>query len=125
MVGIHGDFRKYSAYFAARRARSPRLGAMSARPRLVLLAVSVALLIGLLIAVIVGASSGGPSPVSPASNAAPASAFDGAALPAGTVAPAFTLTDQNGRRVSLRELGGRVTVLAFLYSTCPSACVLI
>ena len=40
-----------------------------------------------------------------------ASGFDGAALPAGVLAPAFTLTDQHGRRVVARRLprpgGGR------------------
>jgi protein SCO1 len=98
---------------------------MPSRPRLALLAVAVALLIGLLVAVIVGGSAGGPSPASPASSAAAASGFDGAALPAGPAAPAFTLTDQSARSVSLQEERGRVTILAFLYSTCPSTCVLV
>ncbi len=125
MVGIHGDFRKYSAYFAARRARSPRLGAMSERPRLALLAVAVALLIGLAVAVIVVGSSSRPSTATPDSSAAGTSGFDGAALPGATAAPDFTLADQSGRSVSLHEERGRVTILAFLYSTCTSTCVLI
>jgi protein SCO1/2 len=38
----------------------------------------------------------------------------------GAVVPDFTLTDSQGRRVSLRELGaGRVVVVQFLYTRCP------
>lgn len=50
-----------------------------------------------------GCSSGKP-PVS----------FDGALLPPGVRAHPFTLTSQDGRRVSLQESGGRVRLLAFL-----------
>ncbi len=53
------------------------------------------------------------------------SGFDGAALPDGVRAPEFALTDQRGRRVTLREQRGRVTVLAFTYSTCGATCVVI
>ncbi len=41
------------------------------------------------------------------------------------LAPTFALTDENGRRVSLGEQRGHVTVLAFVYSTCGAACVVI
>lgn len=34
----------------------------------------------------------------------------------------FTLRDQDGRRVSLRDTRGRVTVVTFLYSTCKDSC---
>lgn len=54
-----------------------------------------------------------------------ASGFDGAALPSGIGAPAFTLHDSSGARVSLRSYHGQVLILAFLYSTCGSPCVLI
>ncbi len=40
-------------------------------------------------------------------------------------APDFTLTDQNGRLVSLSGLRGRVVVLTFLYTHCPDVCPLI
>lgn len=48
---------------------------------------------------------------------------------AGSLRPAippqdFTLADQDGRRVSLRDLRGRVVVLTFLYSTCRDTCPL-
>jgi protein SCO1 len=48
------------------------------------------------------------------SNAASSTGFDGALLPAGGAAYEFTLTDQNGQRVSLSGLRGRVAILAFL-----------
>jgi protein SCO1/2 len=34
----------------------------------------------------------------------------------------FTLTDQNGRRVSLSGYAGKVVILTFLYSTCETTC---
>jgi protein SCO1/2 len=59
-----------------------------------------------------------------AENARSSSGFDGALLP-GSTAPDFTLTDQYGRRISLRQYRGRVTILTFLYSTCRPTCPLI
>jgi protein SCO1/2 len=53
------------------------------------------------------------------------SRFKGAALPGDLAAPPFTLTDQNGRRVSLASLRGEVVVIAFLYSRCGASCVLL
>jgi protein SCO1/2 len=37
-------------------------------------------------------------------------------------APPFQLTDQDGRRVSLSDLAGRVVVLDFIYTRCPGPC---
>jgi len=37
----------------------------------------------------------------------------------------FTLHDQFGKRVSLRDFGDKVVVLTFLYSYCPDICPLI
>jgi len=74
-------------------------------------------------------SSGSSSSTSDASATPSAptgtSGFDGAALPSGVSAPAFLLRDQNGSRVSLSSYRGRVVVVAFLYSTCGSPCVVI
>lgn len=95
------------------------------RPRLdmVLAALVGVVLVAVLLVVSLGGSSGGGHPT-PASSAG-GSGFDGAALPEGVQAPPFTLTNQYGRRVSLWDSRGRVTVLAFLYSTCGDTCVLI
>ena len=54
-----------------------------------------------------------------------AGGFDGAEIPAGAPANDFTLRDQNGARVSLASTRGKVTILAFPYSTCGNACVVI
>jgi cytochrome oxidase Cu insertion factor (SCO1/SenC/PrrC family) len=47
----------------------------------------------------------------------------GTSLP-GLVAPGFTLTDQSGRPVSLRQFRGRTVVLAFVDSRCTTVCPL-
>ena len=50
------------------------------------------------------------------------SAFDGPTMPAHLRAPDFTLTDQNGRRVSLAADRGKVVVLTFIHSLCHDTC---
>jgi protein SCO1 len=40
-------------------------------------------------------------------------------------APEFTLTDQNGQRVSLGALRGKVVVITFIYTTCTDTCPLL
>ena len=56
-------------------------------------------------------------------------AVDGApkseALPTIGPAPAFTLTAQDERRVSLADLRGKVVVLTFIYTTCADTCPLL
>src|SRR5215468_311516 len=39
--------------------------------------------------------------------------------------PAFTLTDQTGRAFGTRELGGRVWVADFIFTSCAEACPLL
>jgi protein SCO1/2 len=48
--------------------------------------------------------------------------FEGAKLPDGLKAPDFELTDQEGRRVTMRALRGKPVIVAFLYSTCEDTC---
>jgi protein SCO1 len=50
------------------------------------------------------------------------SAFEGAPLPAGVRAPDFSLRDQRGRRVTMKEYRGRPVVVTFLYSHCHDTC---
>jgi protein SCO1 len=85
------------------------------------------LLLVLAIALISGWFSGSSSSSSSFANetSVSASGFDGAALPGNAPAPNFTLTDQDGRPVSLRGFRGGVTILAFLYSDCGPTCVVI
>lgn len=40
-------------------------------------------------------------------------------------APEFTLTSQDGARLSLRELRGKVVVVTFIYATCADTCPLL
>src|SRR5262245_59902972 len=40
-------------------------------------------------------------------------------------APAFSLTAQDGRRLSLNELHGKVVVVTFIYTSCADACPLL
>jgi len=48
--------------------------------------------------------------------------FEGATLPEDLRAPAFTLRDQDGERVTMRELRGRPAIVTFLYTTCEDTC---
>jgi len=104
---------------------------MNRRPRIVLLAIATVLVLAFSLAVILdrpatrsaaGTSTTGPSS---AENARSSSGFDGALLPGGASAPDFTLTDQRGRRVSLGQYRGQVTILTFLSSACQPTCPLI
>jgi cytochrome oxidase Cu insertion factor (SCO1/SenC/PrrC family) len=54
-----------------------------------------------------------------------AQAIDGDSAPLNFAAPAFTLSDQNGRQVSLASLRGKVVLLTFLDPVCTSDCPLI
>jgi cytochrome oxidase Cu insertion factor (SCO1/SenC/PrrC family) len=54
-----------------------------------------------------------------------AQAIDGNSAPLNFAAPAFTLTDQDGRQVTLASLRGKVVLLTFLDPVCISDCPLI
>src|SRR5262245_33570574 len=95
---------------------------MSPRARTILPAAAVAVLAALALALLL-ARPGARAPISASRSST--SGFDGAALPGGLPVHAFTLTDQSGRRTSLSDQRGRVVVLAFVYPTCGSTCVLI
>ncbi len=85
-----------------------------------------ALALTLVALALTGCAGGGTSSTSASvASSGPESGFDGAPFPSGTVAPGFTLSDQDGRGVSLGEYRGRVVVLTFLYSTCGDTCMLI
>jgi cytochrome oxidase Cu insertion factor (SCO1/SenC/PrrC family) len=61
----------------------------------------------------------------PAASAILAEAVDGAASPMDSPAPAFTLTEQHGKQVSLAGLRGKVILLTFLDPVCVTECPLI
>lgn len=94
--------------------------------RFALPALATPLAIALLLALSSGGCSGGSSSGSSSSSASAATTgFDGAALPIGGRGRDFTLMDPSGRRVSLHDYRGRVTILTFLYSSCRMACMVI
>jgi protein SCO1 len=50
------------------------------------------------------------------------SGFEGALMPKGVRAPDFTLRNQDGESVSMRELRGQPVIVTFLYTTCDDSC---
>jgi protein SCO1/2 len=52
------------------------------------------------------------------------SPFRGGSMPPGIHAPEFTLTDQNGKRVSMAEYRGRPVAVTYLYTHCKETCPL-
>jgi protein SCO1/2 len=58
----------------------------------------------------------------PAVVAAADSPFKGGTLPDGVRAPQFTLTDQDGRKVTMAEYRGKPVVVTYVYSHCKETC---
>lgn len=50
------------------------------------------------------------------------STFEGALMPEGVRAPDFTLPNQDGDAISMRELRGKPIVVTFLYTNCEDTC---
>jgi protein SCO1/2 len=50
------------------------------------------------------------------------SRFEGAVMPRGLRAPDFELRNQDGERVTMRELRGEPVVVTFLYTNCDDTC---
>lgn len=99
---------------------------MSRRTTIALLCLAAAAALAVVLTATLGGSSKrAASTAAGGSEATTSSGFDGAVLPPKPRAPAFTLTDVDGRSVSLSDFHGRVTVLTFLYSTCGPTCILI
>jgi cytochrome oxidase Cu insertion factor (SCO1/SenC/PrrC family) len=86
----------------------------------------IALLVGVAIGTAVAATRSSDTPTAAPVTATPAT--DTASLdpgaPLSAVAPAFTLTDQFGKRVSLSSYRGKVVVLAFNDPECTTICPL-
>jgi protein SCO1/2 len=69
-------------------------------------------------AVVLGASGGRDDPEPVAGD----HTFAGAVMPRGLRAPDFELSDQDGRRVSMRSLRGSPVIVTFLYTHCEDTC---
>ena len=82
-----------------------------------LLLALVSLLVAIGVVLIVDKPSDS-APVAPNTH----SKFDGPTLPPGLRAANFSLTDQNGHRVTLSQYRGHVVVLTFIHSLCHDTC---
>jgi protein SCO1 len=70
-----------------------------------------------------GISDAGTTKVTTTGHAQGASSdFEGAVMPPGVRAPNFSLRDQRGRRVTMKEYRGRPVIVTFLYSHCHDTC---
>ena len=102
------------------RARSAAVGravaAASARSVIALAAIGM---------IVLGAVPMAAAQASPNADPILAQSLTGSVAPLDYPAKGFTLTDQNGRAVSLASMRGKVVLLTFLDPVCTSACPLI
>jgi cytochrome oxidase Cu insertion factor (SCO1/SenC/PrrC family) len=75
--------------------------------------------------IILGAAPMAAAQASPVADTILAQAIDGSSAPLDYRAPAFRLTDQHGRAVTLDSMRGKVILLTFLDDTCTVDCPLI
>jgi cytochrome oxidase Cu insertion factor (SCO1/SenC/PrrC family) len=75
--------------------------------------------------IILGAAPMAAAQASPVADTILAQAIDGSSARENYRAPAFSLTDQHGRPVSLASLRGKVVLLTFLDPVCTTDCPLI
>jgi cytochrome oxidase Cu insertion factor (SCO1/SenC/PrrC family) len=100
------------------RAGSLRQSIMTASFQSVASAGAVAL-------IILGAAPMAAAQANPVADPILAEAINGTSAPLDVPAPAFSLTDQHGRTVTLASLRGKVILLTFLDDTCSVDCPLI
>jgi protein SCO1/2 len=107
------------------RPAGKRLASLTGVSRAAIAALFATGLIALAVVIIAarGVSESGSSAAQPTARVeAPRTAFAGALLPNGVRAPAFSLRDQRGRRVTMSEYRGETVVVTFLYSHCRDTC---
>jgi cytochrome oxidase Cu insertion factor (SCO1/SenC/PrrC family) len=75
--------------------------------------------------IVLGAAPMAAAQANPVADTILAQAIDGTSAPMNFPAPAFSLTDQHGRAVTLAALRGKVVLLTFLDDTCTTDCPLI
>ena len=80
--------------------------------------------VGAIGVIILGAAPMAAAQASPVADTILAQAIDGSSTPLDSLAPAFSLTDQHGRDVTLASLRGKVVLLTFLDPVCTSDCPL-
>jgi cytochrome oxidase Cu insertion factor (SCO1/SenC/PrrC family) len=75
--------------------------------------------------IVLGAAPMAAAQASPVADTILAQSIDGSSAPENYPAPAFSLTDQHGRTVTLASLRGKVVLMTFLDDTCSVDCPLI
>ena len=75
--------------------------------------------------IILGAAPMAAAQANPVADTILAEAINGSSAPLNIPAPAFRLTDQHGRAITLAGLRGKVVLLTFLDDTCTTDCPLI
>jgi cytochrome oxidase Cu insertion factor (SCO1/SenC/PrrC family) len=75
--------------------------------------------------IVLGAVPMAAAQTTPGASAILAQSIDGGASPINITAPGFSLTDQDGRTVTLSSLRGKVVLLTFLDPVCVTDCPLI
>jgi cytochrome oxidase Cu insertion factor (SCO1/SenC/PrrC family) len=75
--------------------------------------------------IVLGAAPMAVAQASPVADTILAESINGSSAPVNFPAPAFSLTDQDGRAVTLASLRGKVVLLTFLDDTCSVDCPLI
>ncbi len=75
--------------------------------------------------IVLGAAPMAAAQANPVADTILAQAINGSSAPQNFPAPAFALTDQHGRTVTLASLHGKVVLLTFLDDTCSVDCPLI
>ncbi|MFY9931497.1 MAG: SCO family protein [Streptosporangiaceae bacterium] len=81
--------------------------------------------VGAIGVIILGAAPMAVAQASPVADTILAQSINGSSTPVDFPAPAFSLTDQDGRAVTLASLHGKVVLLTFLDDTCSVDCPLI
>ncbi len=102
-----------------------RLGAAAAPRSLASAGIASVASVGAIGVVVLGAVPMAVAQASPVADTILAESIDGPATPVDFPAPAFSLTDQDGRTVTLASLRGKVVLLTFLDDTCSVDCPLI
>jgi protein SCO1/2 len=92
------------------------------RRLIVLLATAGVLSFAAIVIGLIGLSKSSNSSAEPPAASVKSSRFDGSLLPPGVKAPDFSLKDENGKRVTMRQYRGKVVIVTFLYSHCRDTC---
>ncbi len=104
--------------------RRDRIRAAAAPRSLASASISSVAAVGSIGVIILGAAPMAAAQANPVADTILAQAIDGDSAPLNYPAPAFALTDQHGRPVTLASLRGKVVLLTFLDPVCTSDCPL-